>query len=153
VSELGFFLTAVRSYMQRRVPADESIPLGHLEWPPSPPPPNHEDPMNPSSASDSPLPASTDAFVSGSGGTGRAGLSSSADEHVGSAHAAVHRMAQAAHEAVDQLEKTLGAGSDRVMDWQHAYGERARDQVRANPLAAVGIAFGVGVLLSRLFVR
>jgi ElaB/YqjD/DUF883 family membrane-anchored ribosome-binding protein len=39
------------------------------------------------------------------------------------------------------------------MDWQHAYGERARDQVRANPLVAVGIAFGVGVLLSRLFVR
>jgi ElaB/YqjD/DUF883 family membrane-anchored ribosome-binding protein len=29
----------------------------------------------------------------------------------------------------------------------------ARDQVRANPLAAVGIAFGVGVLLSRVFVR
>jgi ElaB/YqjD/DUF883 family membrane-anchored ribosome-binding protein len=39
------------------------------------------------------------------------------------------------------------------MDWQHAYGEMARDQVRANPLAAVGIAFGVGVLLSRVFVR
>jgi ElaB/YqjD/DUF883 family membrane-anchored ribosome-binding protein len=62
-------------------------------------------------------------------------------------------MAQAAHEAVDRLEQTLGAGSDRMMDWQQAYGEMARDQVRANPLAAVGIAFGLGVLVSRLFVR
>ena len=109
--------------------------------------------MNPSSASDTSLPESSGAFASGSGGTSRAGMSSSADETMGSAHAAVHRMAQAAHEAVDRLEQTLGAGSDRVMDWQHAYGEMARDQVRANPLAAVGIAFGVGVLLSRLFVR
>jgi ElaB/YqjD/DUF883 family membrane-anchored ribosome-binding protein len=78
---------------------------------------------------------------------------SSPDETVGCAHAAVHRVAQAAHEAVDRLEQTLGAGGDRMMDWQHAYGDMARDQVRANPLAAVGIAFGVGVLLSRLFVR
>jgi len=109
--------------------------------------------MNPSSASDSPLPTSIDSFSSSSGGTSRAGMSSSEGEHGGSAHAAVHRMAQAAHEAVDRLEQTLGAGSDRVMDWQHAYGEMARDQVRANPLAAVGIAFGVGVLVSRLFVR
>ena len=109
--------------------------------------------MNPSSASDSPLPDSTGAFASSSGGTSRAGMFSSPDETVGSAHSAVHRMAQAAHEAVDRFEQTLGAGSDRVTDWQHAYGEMARDQVRANPLAAVGIAFGVGVLLSRLFVR
>ncbi len=109
--------------------------------------------MNPSSASDIPLPESAGAFASSSGGTRRAGMSSNADDTVGNAHAAVHRMAQAAHEAVDRLEQTLGAGSDRVMDWQHAYGEMARDQVRANPLAAVGIAFGVGVLLSRLFVR
>lgn len=109
--------------------------------------------MNPSIASDTPLPESAGAFASSSGGTSRAGLSSSAEDTMGNAHAAVHRMAQAAHEAVDRLEQTLGAGSDRVMDWQHAYGEMARDQVRANPLAAVGIAFGVGVLLSRLFVR
>jgi ElaB/YqjD/DUF883 family membrane-anchored ribosome-binding protein len=109
--------------------------------------------MNPSNVSDSPLPEITGAFGSSSGGATRAGMSSSADEQVGGAHVAVHRMAQAAHEAVDRLEQTLGAGSDRVLDWQHAYGEMARDQVRANPLAAVGIAFGVGVLLSRLFVR
>ena len=109
--------------------------------------------MNPSSASDTPLPDSTGAFGSIRGDATRAGMASSADETMGSAHAAGHRMAQAAHEAVDRLEQTLGAGSDRVMDWQHAYGEMARDQVRANPLVSVGIAFGVGVLLSRLFVR
>ncbi len=65
----------------------------------------------------------------------------------------VHRMAQKAHEAVDRLEQTLGAGSERMMDWQQEYGDMAREQVRASPLAAVGIAFGVGILFSKLFMR
>lgn len=66
---------------------------------------------------------------------------------------AVHRMAQAAHEAVDRLEQALGTGSERMMDWQQEYGELARDRVRSSPLAAVGIAFGVGLIVSRLFMR
>lgn len=70
-----------------------------------------------------------------------------------SAPVAVHRMAQAAHEAVDRLEQALGTGSERMMDWQQEYGELARDRVRASPLAAVGIAFGVGLVVSRLFMR
>lgn len=65
----------------------------------------------------------------------------------------VHRMAQMAHEAVDRLEETLGAGSERMMDWQHEFGDRAREQVRASPLTAVGIAFGVGILFSKVFMR
>lgn len=66
---------------------------------------------------------------------------------------AVHRMAQRAHEAVDRLEQSLGAGSERMMDWQQEYGDMAREQVRASPLAAVGLAFGVGILFSKLFMR
>lgn len=91
--------------------------------------------------SDSPFPASGAAA-----GASAPGASSQA-------HATVHRMAQAAHEAVDRLEQTLGSGSERVMGWQQEYGEMARDQVRSNPLAAVGVAFGVGILFSKLFMR
>lgn len=65
----------------------------------------------------------------------------------------VQRLAQKAHEAVDRLEQTLGSSSERVMGMQEEYGEMARDQVRANPLAAVGIAFAVGVVFSKLFMR
>lgn len=65
----------------------------------------------------------------------------------------VQRMAQKAHEAVDRLEQTLDAGSERMLDWQQAYGDMAREQVRSSPLAAIGIAFGVGLLVSRMFMR
>lgn len=65
----------------------------------------------------------------------------------------VHRMAQKAHDAVDRLEQTLGAGSERMLDWQQEYSDMAREQVRASPLAAVGIAFGLGILFSKLVMR
>ena len=77
--------------------------------------------------------------------------SSAADTSV--VHDTVHRMAQAAHEAVNQLEKTLGAGSDRMIDWQQEYGDLAREPIRSNPLVAVGIALGVGFVISRLLAR
>ncbi|MBA3773324.1 MAG: hypothetical protein H0X13_12805 [Ramlibacter sp.] len=62
----------------------------------------------------------------------------------------VRRVAQKAHEAVDKLEQTLGSGSEKVMGWQQEYGEMARDQVRANPLAVVAGAFAVGWLLAKI---
>ena len=65
----------------------------------------------------------------------------------------VQRLAQRAHEAVDRLEQTLGSSTDRMMGWQQEYGDMAREQVRANPLAAVGIAFAVGIVFSKLFMR
>ncbi len=65
----------------------------------------------------------------------------------------VQRMAQAAHQAVDKLEQTLGTSSERVMGWQQEYGDMAREQVRTSPLAAVGIAFAVGIVFSKLFMR
>ena len=68
-------------------------------------------------------------------------------------HDTVHRMAQAAPEAVNRLEKTLGAGSDRMIDWQQEYGDLAREPIRSNPLVAVGIALGVGFVISRLLAR
>jgi ElaB/YqjD/DUF883 family membrane-anchored ribosome-binding protein len=62
----------------------------------------------------------------------------------------VRRVAQKAHEAVDKLEQTLGSSSEKVMGWQQEYGEMAREQVRANPLAVVGGAFLIGWLLGKI---
>jgi ElaB/YqjD/DUF883 family membrane-anchored ribosome-binding protein len=65
----------------------------------------------------------------------------------------VRRVAQKAHEAVDKLEQTLGSGSEKVMSLQQEYGQMCREQVRANPLAAVGVAFAVGIVFSKVFMR
>ena len=62
----------------------------------------------------------------------------------------VHRVAQKAHETVDKLEQTLGTSTDKVMGWQQEYGEMAREQVRANPLAVVAGAFAVGFVFAKL---
>lgn len=63
----------------------------------------------------------------------------------------VHRLAQKVHEAVDTLEQRIGQSSEKVMGLQEEYGEMARDEVRAHPLAAVGIAFAAGFLVAKLF--
>lgn len=65
----------------------------------------------------------------------------------------VQRLAQRAHEAVDRLEQTMSTGSERMMGWQQEYGDMAREQVRSNPLAAIGVAFAVGIVFSKLFMR
>lgn len=65
----------------------------------------------------------------------------------------VQRLAQKAHEAVDRLEQTIGTGSEKMMGMQQEYGDMAREQVRNNPLAAVGVAFAVGIVFSKLFMR
>lgn len=96
--------------------------------------------------------SSSGASLSGmsGGGSSYAGGSSTPGMN---ADGTVHRVAQAAHQAVDKLEQTLGSSGSKVMSMQQEYGEMARDQVKANPLAAVGIAFGVGILFSKLFMR
>jgi len=65
----------------------------------------------------------------------------------------VKKVAQVAHQYVDKLEQTLGSSGTKVMSMQQEYGDAARDQVKANPLAAVGIAFAVGIVFSKLFMR
>jgi len=63
----------------------------------------------------------------------------------------VHRAAQKVHEAVDTLEQKIGSSSERVIGLQQEYGDMAREQVRANPLIAVGAAFAAGFILAKLF--
>lgn len=65
----------------------------------------------------------------------------------------VHKVAQKAHEAVDKIEQTLGTSSEKVMSLQQEYGEMCREQVKANPLVAVGAAFAAGIVFSKLFMR
>jgi len=74
--------------------------------------------------------------LNGMGGTGGTG--------------AVQKVAQKAHEAVDKLEQTLGSSTDKMMGWQQEYGDMAREQVRANPLAVVAGAFAVGFLFAKI---
>ncbi|MEO8187692.1 MAG: hypothetical protein ABI580_10055 [Burkholderiaceae bacterium] len=96
------------------------------------------------------------------GGTGRLEASRAAD----SAHGTVDHVAQGAHEAVDRIADKAGpavdrmrsAGSDIQTDMSTKFGdlanaewvESAREEVRARPLAAVGVALAAGLLLSRL---
>ena len=62
----------------------------------------------------------------------------------------VRKMAQSLHEAVDTLEQKIGTSSDRMMSLQQEYGDMAREQVRANPLAALGVAFAAGFVLAKI---
>ena len=62
----------------------------------------------------------------------------------------IHQYAQRIHEAVDTLETRLASSTDRVMSMQQEYGDMAREEVRAHPLAAVGVAFAAGFILAKL---
>ena len=73
--------------------------------------------------------------------TSRSGISST--------QANVERVAQKAHEAVDRAAQTVSSGTDRVMNLQQEYGETAREQIRANPLAVVIGAFAIGYLFAK----
>ena len=99
-----------------------------------------------SETSQSPFPTSATAGGDASMGTG--GSSAGA---VGLDSGTVRRVAQRAHEAVDRLEQTVTTGNEKVMGWQQEYGDMAREQVRTNPLAAIGIAFAAGLVFSKLF--
>ena len=83
-----------------------------------------------------------------------------------SAHGTVDHVAQGAHDTVDRIAAKAGPAVDRmrstaddVQATAHAkfddlinaeWVESARDEVRARPLAAVGIALAAGLLISRL---
>ena len=93
--------------------------------------------MNAETSTQNPFPTSVE-----STGTSSAGLNGEATR--------VRRMAQSLHEAVDSLEQKLGTSADRMMGLQEEYGNMAREQVRANPLAALGIAFAAGYILAKI---
>jgi ElaB/YqjD/DUF883 family membrane-anchored ribosome-binding protein len=80
----------------------------------------------------------------------------------------ISRIAQSAHETIDRLAEsaaphvnrlgeglsgageTLQARADRAREVGDEWVESLRDTVRENPLAAVGVALAIGVLVARL---
>lgn len=93
--------------------------------------------------SPNPFPTSAESTgTSGTSGTAANGLNGDANR--------VRKMAQSLHEAVDSLEQKLGHSSERVMSMQQEYGDMAREQVRANPLAALGVAFAAGYVIAKI---
>ena len=94
--------------------------------------------MNSETTSQNPFPTSTESSGSSSNG----GLNGDANR--------VRKMAQSLHEAVDSLEQKIGSSSERVMSMQQEYGDMAREQVRANPLAALGVAFAAGFVIAKI---
>lgn len=111
------------------------------------------------STSNNPFPTSANLGTSEEGvgySAGSSGMSASGGGvayESGVNNGTVQRMAQKAHQTVDKLEQTIGTGSEKVMGWQQEYGEMCREQVKASPLAAIGVAFGVGIVFSKLFMR
>ena len=89
-----------------------------------------------------------------------------ADRAADSAHSSVDHVAQGAHDTVDRISSTAGSAFDRARStasdveataqskyedlMNSEWAETVRDEVRARPLAAVGIALAAGLLISRL---
>ena len=67
-----------------------------------------------------------------------------------SADSKIRKVAQKAHSAVDSIEQAVGSGTEQIVGWHHEYGDLARQQVRANPLAVVAGAFAVGYLFAKI---
>ncbi|MDB5897435.1 MAG: hypothetical protein JWP22_1796 [Ramlibacter sp.] len=99
--------------------------------------------MNAETSTQNPFPTSAESSGGGSG-SGSA-LNGDANR--------VRRMAQSLHEAVDSLEQKIGGSSEKLLGMQQEYGDMAREQVRANPVAALGIAFAVGYVFAKIFSR
>ena len=78
------------------------------------------------------------------GGTGTTGLNGTNPQQQ------VQRVADKAHQAVDSVAQTLNTSAERVIGWQDEYGEMAREQIRANPLAVVFGAFAIGYVFAKL---
>jgi ElaB/YqjD/DUF883 family membrane-anchored ribosome-binding protein len=89
--------------------------------------------------SQNPFPTSADS----QGASGSTGLNGDVNR--------VRKVAQSLHEAVDTLEQKIGVSSEKVMNMHQEYGDMAREQVRANPMAALGIAFAAGFVFAKVF--
>jgi len=89
-----------------------------------------------------------------------------ADRAADRAHNTVDHVSQSAHDTVDRVASSAGSVFDRARSTANEveatvhtkyddlinteWAETVRDEVRARPLAAVGIALAAGLLISRL---
>ena len=86
-----------------------------------------------------------------------AGVHQAIDKVSDAARPAVDRIASSAHQAVDkakdaatQAAESLGVKADHLKEAQTHLVEACGSYMRTNPVASLGIAVGVGFLLSRL---
>jgi ElaB/YqjD/DUF883 family membrane-anchored ribosome-binding protein len=88
-------------------------------------------------------------------------VAASADDLIGriaqSAHSAIDRLADGAVPRVNRLQESMAgageslqAGADRARELSDEWAESLRCTVRENPLASIGVALAVGLLLARL---
>ena len=82
-------------------------------------------------------------------------LSTGAHEAVDKTAASVDRLSSGAHEAVDKVAQAaataaeqFGQRAEQMRARQEQWTTAARECVRRHPMASIGIAVGVGVLLS-----
>lgn len=83
-----------------------------------------------------------------------AGAHKTIDKVSDAARPAVDRLVSGAHQAVDTMAVaagTLSAKGDQLKEMQARLIEEARVYVRENPVTSLGIAAGVGYLLTRIF--
>lgn len=82
-----------------------------------------------------------------------------ADDLIGriaqSAHETIDRLAESAAPHVNRLQESLSGDAlhqraDDMREWRDEWTESVRTTVRENPLAAVGVALAVGMLIARL---
>ena len=89
-----------------------------------------------------------------SASAGTSGRSSALSEN---AAATVDKIASGAHQAVDRIASAatsaatqFGAKGDEVLETKDRLVESAREYVRNNPMAALGIALAAGFIISRI---
>lgn len=91
---------------------------------------------------------------------GKRGRARATEQAAGAAHGAVDRAADTAARAEERIREAAAVGEQRLREKgeeARVTAERALDHFRQytrdNPLAAAGIAFAAGVILSRLMRR
>jgi ElaB/YqjD/DUF883 family membrane-anchored ribosome-binding protein len=77
----------------------------------------------------------------------------SASDRVAQIKEKVRGFVDTAEERAESIKHRAIEAKDDVMSRGNALIERATDMIKANPLKAVGVAFGVGYLGMRLFRR
>ena len=75
------------------------------------------------------------------------------DDKLGSIKERVRGVVDQGHEKVDHLKHKVMDVKDQVASRGHVVIDRASEFIRANPLKAVGIAFGIGYIGMRLIRR
>ena len=84
---------------------------------------------------------------------GNNGSGNTMDDKLGTIKDRVKGVVDQGHEKVDHLKAKVIDVKDQAMSRGNAIVDRASEFIRANPLKAVGIAFGVGYIGMRLIRR